>query len=76
MRKWLLYPILTTNSDRLTQGLSIGISRTFCGRSIPASGIRISEAALSRFSRAASLQVKRNIMPSYTSNPVRQSLIV
>lgn len=63
MHKWLLYPLLTTNADRLKQGLKYrdikGILREKHPRERELNSGNITQSLQS----SASLQVKRNIMP-------------
>ncbi|RQR75232.1 hypothetical protein [Burkholderia sp. Bp9015] len=63
MHKWLLYPLLTTNADRLKQGLKYRDIKNILREKHPREGELNSGNITQSLQSSASLQVKRNIMP-------------
>ncbi|BAO93139.1 hypothetical protein [Caballeronia cordobensis] len=63
MHKWLLYPLLTTNADRLKSGLKYRDIKAVLRAKHPREGELNSGNIIQSLQSSASLQVKRNIMP-------------
>ncbi|MDR5826122.1 hypothetical protein [Caballeronia sp. LZ043] len=63
MHKWLLYPLLTTNADRLKQGLKYRDIKAILREKHPRERELNSGNITQSLQSSASLQVKRNIMP-------------
>jgi hypothetical protein len=63
MHKWLLYPLLTTNTDRLKQGLKYRDIKAILREKHPRERELNSGNIAQSLQSSASLQVKRNIMP-------------
>ncbi|MFM0514738.1 hypothetical protein [Paraburkholderia sp. RL17-373-BIF-A] len=63
MHKWLLYPILTTNTDRLNRGLKYRDIKAILREKHPREGELNSGNITQSLQSSASLQVKKNIMP-------------
>jgi hypothetical protein len=63
MHKWLLYPLLTTNADRLKQGLKYRDIKAILREKHPRERELNSGNITQSLQSSASLQVKRNVMP-------------
>lgn len=63
MHKWLLYPLLTTNADRLNQGLKYRDIKSILREKHPREQELNAGNITQSLQSSASLQVKRNILP-------------